>query len=39
VLENEETEDNIIYGIWADGILVETIKRKDFFAFGLKDLV
>jgi hypothetical protein len=39
VLENEETEDNRLYGVWANGVLVETIKRKDFFAYGLKDMV
>ncbi len=36
VLEDEETEDNRLYGVWANGVLVETIKRKDFFAYGLK---
>jgi hypothetical protein len=38
VLEDEETEDNTLYGVWANGVLVETIKRKDFFAYGLKDV-
>jgi hypothetical protein len=37
VLENEETDDNRLYGIWANGVLVETIKRKDFFSYGLID--
>jgi hypothetical protein len=36
VLEDEETEDNTLYGVWANGVLVETIKRKDFFSYGLK---
>jgi uncharacterized protein YjbI with pentapeptide repeats len=37
VLENEETEDNTLYGVWANEVLVETIKRKDFFSYGLKE--
>jgi len=39
VLEDEEIEDNRLYGVWANGVLVETIKRKDFFSYSLKELV
>jgi hypothetical protein len=39
VLEDEETDANRLYGVWANGVLVETIRRKDFFSYGFKDII
>ena len=30
VLENEETNHNKPYGIWANGLLAETMRQTDF---------